>query len=364
MRRALFLLLLLTPLSSFAQTETTDNYSTATVIDVLWQTTSDAAGFETITQQLIVETKDGNRRTVQFGVVKGRDDMLLKRGDTVVLERITRVDGSEDVLIREPYRLPSVFLLFGAFFLLAIVFAGRTGAFSIIGLAVSIAMLVFFVVPWIGRGSNPLLVSVAGAVAIACTSLYLAHGFRFQTTVALLSTIVTLVLSLLLSIVAVWMTQLFGMGTEETMFLQLGPLQAVNLKGLLLGGIVIGALGVLDDITTTQTAAINELKRANPRMSQNDLYRAGLSIGREHIASLVNTLALAYAGASLPLLLLFWSGADAPWWVILNNESLVEEIVRTLAGSMTLTLAVPISTWFACRFLSGKESPRGHVHVH
>jgi uncharacterized membrane protein len=141
-------------------------------------------------------------------------------------------------------------------------------------------------------------------------------------------------------------------------------LQAVNLRGLLLGGIVIGALGVLDDITTTQTAAINEIKRANPRMTRAQLYRSGLSIGREHIASLVNTLALAYAGASLPLLLLFWSDANAPWWVILNSESLVEEIVRTLVGSMTLTLAVPISTWFACKLLKGDGSPAAHAHIH
>lgn len=366
MRRSfLTLLLLIAPLSSFAQTESAgDGYSTATVIEVLSQTTDDSSGFDTTTQTLIVATDDGNRRTVEFGVVGGREDMLLERGDTVVLERITRVDGSEAYLIREPYRLPSVFLLFGAFFLLAIAFAGRTGVMSIVGLGVSIAILVFFVVPRIGQGDNPLLIGFVGAVAIACTSLYLAHGFHVRTTVALLSTLVTLALSLLLSIVAVWMTQLFGMGTEETMFLQLGPLQAVNLKGLLLGGIVIGALGVLDDITTTQTAAINELKRANPRMSRRDLYRAGLSIGKEHIASLVNTLALAYAGASLPLLLLFWSGADAPWWVILNNESLVEEIVRTLTGSMTLTLAVPISTWFAVRFLNGKEPVNGYLHVH
>jgi uncharacterized membrane protein len=289
---------------------------------------------------------------------------LLKPGQAIVVEHLNRADGTVKLLSREPYRLPWVVALLGAFFLLAITFAGRTGFTSIIGLCVSICILAFFVVPWIGGGSNPLVVSFLGAIAIACTSLYLAHGFSFRTTIALLSTLTTLALSLILSIIAVSLTQLTGGGAEETVFLQLGALQAVNLRGLLLGGIVIGALGVLDDITTTQTAAINELKRANPSMSRAALYQAGIAIGREHIASLVNTLALAYAGASLPLLLLFWSDANAPWWVILNNESLVEEIVRTLVGSMTLTLAVPISTWFACRFMKGEGSSCSHSHIH
>lgn len=358
------LLLLLTPYSSAAQENTSDTYTTATVLEVLSSERDDSSGFNRTVQQLLVRLDDGSQATMENAEIGGRENMLLNVGQTVVVEQLVRSDGSVQLLGREPYRLPWVFGLTLAFFLLAIVFAGRTGFTSIIGLGVCIAILAFFVVPSIGNGSNPLVISFVGAVAIACTSLYLAHGFSFRTSVALLSTLVTLTLSLILSIIAVKLTQLTGGGAEETMFLQLGPLQAVNLRGLLLGGIVIGALGVLDDITTTQTTAINELKRANPRMSRVALYRSGIAIGREHIASLVNTLALAYAGASLPLLLLFWSDANAPWWVILNNESLVEEIVRTLVGSMTLTLAVPISTWLACRYVKGDNSPHQHLHAH
>lgn len=365
MRIALLsLLLLASPLSSSAQDDaTSDTYDTATVVRVLSSETDESSGFERTVQQLLVRLSDGTETTLENAAIADVHT-LLQPGQKIVVERLDRADGSVRLLSREPYRLPWVFALLGAFFLLAIAFAGRIGLMSIIGLAVSVAILALFVVPSIGSGQNPLVVSFAGAVAIACTSLYLAHGFNLRTSVALLSTLITLALSLLLSIVAVRLTQLTGGGSEETVFLQLGALQTVNLRGLLLGGIVIGALGVLDDITTTQTAAINEIKRANPRMTRTQLYRAGLSIGREHIASLVNTLALAYAGASLPLLLLFWSDANAPWWVILNNESLVEEIVRTLVGSMTLTLAVPISTWFAVRLLKGDGSAGAHAHAH
>jgi uncharacterized membrane protein len=340
-----------------------DTFDTATVIRVLSSETDESSGFERSVQQLLVRLSDGSEASLENAAIANVHS-LLKPGQAIVVERLDRADGTVKLLAREPYRLPWIFALLASFFLLAIVFAGRTGFTSIIGLVVSICILAFFVVPRIGNGANPLLVSFLGAVAIACSSLYLAHGFTFRTTIALLSTLITLALSLALSIVAVSLTQLTGGGAEETVFLQLGALQAVNLRGLLLGGIVIGALGVLDDITTTQTAAINELKRANPRMSRAALYRAGIAIGREHIASLVNTLALAYAGASLPLLLLFWSDANAPWWVILNNESLVEEIVRTLVGSMTLTLAVPISTWLACRFMNGEGSAGAHAHAH
>ncbi len=362
------LLTLLLVLPALTHADDTDSYATATVQVILSEEQDDAAGFSRTVQtvQLSVESGPlaGEDVITENAILGERADMRLAVGDRVVLERIVQVDGTERLLIREPYRLPSLVLIASIFAALAMIFGGWMGLRSLSGLALSILVLTLFVVPAIGNGHNPLLVSFVGCIVIACTSLYLAHGFHRRTTIALLSTLTTLALALLFSIAAVQMAKLFGMGGEESMFLQLGPLQAVNLRGLLLGGIVIGALGVLDDITTAQTAVIYQLKQANRRLTQTQLYAAGLSVGREHIASLINTLALAYAGASLPLLLLFWSEANSPWWVILNNESIAEEIVRTLVGSAALVLAVPISTWFACRFITGHEHDNGHGHQH
>ena len=124
----------------------------------------------------------------------------------------------------------------------------------------------------------------------------------------------------------------------------MGLLENIDLKGLLLGGIIIGALGVLDDVTTGAAAAVDEIYKANPAFTFTELYQRGLSVGREHITSLVNTLALAYIGASFPLLLLFTTNAAQPLWVALNAENIVEEVIRTLVGSTTLILAVPITT--------------------
>jgi len=140
------------------------------------------------------------------------------------------------------------------------------------------------------------------------------------------------------------LARLFGMGTEEAFYVQMGLLENIDLKGLLLGGIIIGALGVLDDVTTGQAAAVDEIHKANPTLPFIELYRRGLSVGREHITSLVNTLALAYIGAGLPLLLLFTTNTVQPLWVAMNAESIVEEIIRTLVGSTTLIFAVPITT--------------------
>ncbi|HYC80108.1 MAG TPA: YibE/F family protein, partial [Candidatus Binatia bacterium] len=146
----------------------------------------------------------------------------------------------------------------------------------------------------------------------------------------------------------------------------------LNLRGLLLGGIILGVLGVLDDITTAQSAAVYEIRRANPALPFKELYSRGLSIGREHISSLVNTLFLAYAGASLPLFLFFTAGDHPqPFWVTLNSEFIAEELIRTLVGSVALMLAVPITTFLAAYYFSrrpveqsaaGEHSHHGHFH--
>lgn len=301
---------------------------------------------------------------LENGVLDGREDMKLHKGDKVVLQTLIKASGETEYFVREKYRLPSMMVLGGVFIALIILLSGFRGFLSLLGLVLSIAVLLFYVVPNIMEGKNPLVISLIGSFFIACTSLYLAHGFHKRTTVALISTLITLTLAALLSYIFVHVAQLFGMGSEESVFLQMGALQNVNLRGLLLGGIVIGALGVLDDITTAQTAAVYEIKKANPRISDAALLKAGMAIGHEHISSLINTLALAYAGASLPLLLLFEIDSAYPLWVTLNSEFLAEEIIRTLVGSVTLLFAVPISTFLATYFLRHVDVSKLHSSMH
>ena len=344
------LTLLFLPSFVFAQAvePSEGSYVRAEVITVSQNVSEDSA-VQIVDLQILDGKSAGERVTIKHAVLNNRDDMRLEVGETIVAQRLERPSGEVSFLIRETYRLPSIALLTLFFFLLGIVLGGRIGFTSIFGLAVSIAILVFFVVPKIVAGGNALLISLIGSGAIACSSLYLAHGFNRRTSLALLSTIITLALSTLLAVAFVSIGKLFGMGTEESVFLQAGLLEQVNLRGLLLGGIIIGALGVLDDITTAQTASVDELSKANHSLGFKELYAAGTSIGREHIASLINTLALAYVGASLPMFLLFAVNTEMPWWVIVNSEFIAEEVVRTLVGSSALLLAVPISTYIAAK---------------
>jgi uncharacterized membrane protein len=289
-------------------------------------------------------------------------------GQTVVVQTIAHGNGELQHIMRDSYRLPSLGWLFAVFLVIAFLFGGRVSLMAVLGLLVSIGILIFLVLPMIVNGRDPMLSSLFGCALIACTSLFLAHGFSRRTMVALLSTLVTLAIAAVLAVIFVKTGKLFGMGSEESFFLQNGALGQIDLRGLLLGGILIGCLGVLDDITTAQTAAVEEISKANPSLSAAQLRTAGFSVGKEHISSLINTLALAYAGASLPLLLLFHTDTEFPLWVTLNSEFIAEEIVRTLVGSATLLFAVPLSTWFASSLLRAApgSTPRtgGHSHSH
>lgn len=244
--------------------------------------------------------------------------------------------------------------LFFGFVLLVVVFGRKQGALALVGAAAGLLVLLFFVVPKILAGESALGVSLFGSAIIACATMLLAHGFRRRTFVALAGTLLSLACVGIFAWIAVTATQLTGLGTDDAFLLQFGPLGSLNLQGLLLAGIIIGAMGALDDVTTAQSAVVAELKEANPTFGFRELYRRGLSVGHEHIASLVNTLLLAYVGASFPMFLLLTMKTSLPLWVSLNSEFLAQEIVRTLVGSAGLVLAVPMTTalaaWIESRF--------------
>lgn len=289
------------------------------------------------------------------GISSVPDNLLFKEGDRAVLIKTKDASGVSAYHVAERYRL-SALMMIGLICVIAIVYFGkRQGAKALVGLAFTIIVITKFIVPSILAGTGAFAVSIIGSLLILAVGLYLVHGLSRRTSIALLSTALTVVLALVAGEIFVRYAYLFGLGSEAAFYLQIAQLDTpLNLRGLLLGAIVIGTLGILDDVTTTQTAAIEELCRANLRLSYKELYRAGMSIGREHIASLVNTLALAYVGASFPLLLLFTFYRE-PLWVVLNSELIAEEIVRTLIGSLALIIAVPISTFFAALYFSKYE---------
>ncbi len=218
------------------------------------------------------------------------------------------------------------------------------GLSALAAMAVTVIVLVGFVAPSVLDGNDPLWVAVVAGSAIAFVSLYLTHGFNPTTTVALAGTLASLLLTLIVAALFFDLANFSGLATEEGLTLPL--LADVNLSSLLLAGAVIGALGALDDVTVTQVATVAELHHRNDKLTVAELITSGIRVGREHIASTVNTLLLAYAGASMPLLLVF-AASDQPLGVVANSEIVAVEIVRTLCGSIGLVAAVPVTTVLA-----------------
>ena len=267
----------------------------------------------------------------------------------------------------EPYRYVFVdfqrstplWALFAVFVLVVVAFGRWKGVRALLGLGASLLILVAFVVPSLLRDNPAVWVALAGTVAIAVVSLYLAHGFDFSTTVALGGTLVALLVTTVIALLAASATNLTGLGDEDAQVLRITA-ESLDLRGLLVAGIVVGALGVLDDVTVTQVSTVAALRRANPELGPRALYSEAVRVGRDHIASTVNTLVLAYAGAALPLVLLFAQGS-APVSRILTGEVVAVEIIRMLVGSIGLVLSVPITTALAAVTLN-TDDVGSHSH--
>ncbi len=299
--------------------------------------------------------------------VAGNVDIAYKPGDRVYVDWISGGGQPSEFYVTDFIRTDGLLILAALFVILAIIFGGLRGLSSLIGLAISFAIIFFFVLPRIIAGDDPVFISVIGALVIMIITLYLSHGLSIKTTAALLGTSISLVLTGLLAWGAVEVVRLSGFGSEEATYVQIAQGGSINLRGLLLGGIIIGALGVLDDITISQSAAVFEMKRVDPGLGWRRLFSHAVNIGRDHIAATTNTLVLAYAGASLPLLILFVSGA-ASWTRVINMEVVAEEVVRTLVGTIGLMASVPLTTALAAvlavRYPPAPFQGSQPVHVH
>ncbi|NND76139.1 MAG: YibE/F family protein [Ilumatobacter sp.] len=293
---------------------------------------------------------DGQRFSIEQSL-----DSLIRDGDAILVEIADAGDGTVRVFFYD-FERSTPLLLLTLMFVAAIVLLGRwRGVGALAGLAASLGVIILFVLPAILEGTNAVAVAVVAAGAIAFIALFLAHGFNLATAAALLSSIASLAITAVLAWLFVTTSNLTGLADESIGFL--GALGAdINPQGLLLAGVVIGSLGVLDDVTVTQVSAVWELKRARPDATTHDLYTRAVRIGRDHISSTVNTLFLAYAGASLPLLLLFEEAGQSISSTA-TREIVAVEIVRALVGSIGLVASVPISTALAATALGSTRPP-------
>jgi uncharacterized membrane protein len=319
----------------------------AQVVEVLEESTIELGDGSTQPyQRLVVRIETGSMAGREVVVEEGAMNIinqgrLFEPGDRVFLERAA---GPEEdrFYISDVMRLgPLLFIVL--LFVVLVVTVGRwKGVRSLGGTLFSLAVIFAFILPQIVAGRDPVAVSIVGSILLLSVSTYLTYGVNLKAHAAVAGMALSLTLTGGLAWLFVGWARLTGMGVEESSFLVMEFGSDINLRGLVLGGIIIGSLGVLDDVCVGQASAVFELVGANRELSWLELFRSSLNIGTDHIAAMVNTLLLAYVGGAMPLILAFTIYQE-PLLRRVNREPIAEEIVRTLAGSSGLVLAVPIT---------------------
>jgi len=324
-----------------------------------------------------VELLDGEYRGIVMEMDYGKRQVLsnavyLQTGDTILVTVGSRPDGVLTVYFVDFVRVNSLLWLTAIFVIVILIISRWKGLRSLLSLGFSLLVIIGYIIPHILAGEDPLWVSIIGSVILLGVTLYLTYGWNLKTHAAVVSMIFVLLITGTLAGLFVFFTRLTGSGDENALFLIQMLNTQINLRGLLLGGMIIGALGVLDDLVTTQASAVFELHYANESLGFRALFQSAMRIGQDHVAATVNTLVLAYAGAALPMLLMFSLG-HGNYGFLINFEFIAEEIVRTLVGSLGLVTAVPLTTAIAILFALRADSlgnwkqvlgPEGNVVSH
>lgn len=287
----------------------------------------------------------------EYEVIKSH---VYKAGDKVLVVESLDHEGAPNYYIVDYVRTSGIWWLLALFVLVLILIGRWKGLRSLVALAISFLIIIKLIIPQILAGASPLLITLLGSLLILITIIYITEGFGARSHLAVLSIFISLVITIFLSWFFVSLCRLSGLVGEDVFSLINIGGQAVNFQGLLLAGIIIGALGVLDDVVISQVATVEQIHEADKKQGASEVFFKAYKVGVSHISSMTNTLFLAYVGTSLTLLILFISGESAfsSWFQIVNNEQIATEIVRTLAGSIGLILSVPIATYVASLWYS------------
>jgi len=361
MRTALLVVaigMLAAPLGAFAQAESSFEESTflAEVESV------GASGTRTVEGTDLTETYQELRVRIIQGAREGEvvsfenaTPTQLSEGDRFYLHREPGIFSEGDIWsVWDPDRSGVLLMLVALFVLVSVAVAGMAGVRSLIALATSFALIIFGLVPALSSGFSPVITSIGFGILILALSMFVTHGVNRPTVVALLGSFAALIVAAVLAQLSVTAAKLSGIASDEAAYLSFATAGSIDLIGLLLGGILVGIIGVLNDVSVSQVHTVAELYDANPELSPARVWKKAMRVGREHMGAVINTLPLAYAGVSLPLLLLF-SGSTAPFTFIVNREVFAVEIIRALAGSIGLMLSGLVATALAVWLLAPKR---------
>lgn len=337
----------------------------ARVVEVVHQEIKDIPGTDVkaLYQTLRVEILEGEKKGELIEIEN--DYLELEEGDIFFMNYLITIQGQELYSVHDVDRRPPLFAFVALFIGVIIFFGGWQGVRSLLTLLLSFAVIVYLLLPALLAGYSPVLMSILVASGLLFIAIYFTHGFNKESTSAFIGTVIAVAFTGLLAFCAVKLCQLSGFVSDESVYLNFDTGGTLNIQGLLLGAIIIGVLGVLDDIAITQATVVREIYGSAPHLSKKEIYKKAIRVGKEHVGALVNTLALAYAGASLPLLLLFFVG-DKNLLFLLNQEVFATEIVRTIVGSIGLILTVPITTYLSVLLLKDSRGvvSRDSLHAH
>lgn len=311
-----------------------------------------------------------NHQTDQNLFIRNEQSPYFKFTEYKVGEElmITLNEDTNDYQITDYYRQKPINLLFWIFVITVLAIGKLYGLTSILGMFLSLAVIIKIILPQISSGTNPILVIIIASVFLIPTTFYLSHGINTKTNLAIIGTFISAIVTGILAYAFTHLSHITGYANEEANFLDVAKNGQLNIQSLLIAGIIIGSIGILDDVSVSQVSVVNEIAKANPKFGFFDLFKRSMSVGRDHVASMVNTLFLVYTGAAMPLMLLFLD-SSVSFNQIINTEIVAEEIVRTLVASIGLILAVPTTTFMAANYYSKNKNrlynqDNSHSHHH
>lgn len=314
--------------------------------------------YQNITAKILNKDKQGDIINIENDYTK------LEVGNLFYLDAYRLEGGTETYTVAEVYRLNTIIALGVLFMLLVIILGGKQGLLSLLSLCGSFLAIIYILFPGIIAGYNPILLAGVLSLCILFLVMYVTHGFNRMTTAAFLGCFVTISITIGLSYLAVAYAKLSGFSTDESIYLNFNTRGTIDFQGLLLGAIIIGVIGIIDDIAITQASVIAELRSLKEKISSQEIFVRAMRIGRDHMGAVVNSLVLAYTGAALPLLLLVYT-SNVPIIELLNQEVIATELVRTLVGSIGLVLAVPVTTIISMFLIKNSTHiGSGHLHKH
>ncbi len=298
-----------------------------------------------------------NQQTSQSLFIRNEQSPYFKFTEYKVGEElmVSFNSDSNDYQVTDYYRQKPISLLFWIFVIIVVAIGKLYGFTSLLGMFLSLAVIIKIILPQISAGTNPILVVIIASVFLIPTTFYLSHGINIKTNLAIIGTFISAIITAILAYTFTHLAHISGYANEEANFLDIAKNGQLNIQSLLIAGIIIGSIGILDDVSVSQVSVVNEIAKANPKFGFFDLFRRSMSVGRDHVASMVNTLFLVYTGAAMPLMLLFLDNS-VNFTQIINTEMVAEEIVRTLVASIGLILAVPTTTFMAASFYSKNKA--------